>query len=218
MKFVTVAEMKQIEKRANESGLSYRQMMENAGTAAYKVIREKYQNLEKMVVIAGKGNNGGDGFVVARLAAMDDGMQVQVILIEGAPVTEDAAANFEKLKSLPAEITDMDKVWNTIESDVIIDALYGTGFHGELRPAGKLACQYMNDQAGKVVALDIPSGINADTGIAAEDAVKADITVVFDSYKYAHVENSKSICSEIVLADIGIPEECHNRKGESCAI
>ena len=211
MKFVTVAEMKQIEKRADKSGLSYRQMMENAGTAAYKAIREKYPNLEKMVVIAGKGNNGGDGFVVARFAAMD-GMQVQVILIEGMSVTEDAAANFEKLKSLPVEITDMDKAWNTTESDVIVDALYGTGFHGELCLAGKLACQYMNDQAGKVVALDIPSGMNADTGKAAEGALKADITIVFDSYKYAHAENSENICGEIVLADIGIPEECHSAK------
>ena len=209
MRVVTTAEMKQIEKRADETGVSYRQMMENAGTAAYKVIRDKYPNLEKMVVIAGKGNNGGDGFVVARLAAMD-GMQVQVILIEGMPVTEDAAANFDKLKSLPVEITDMDKIWNATGSDVIVDALYGTGFHGDLRPAGRLACQYMNGQAGKVVTLDIPSGMNADTGKAAEDAVKADITVVFDSYKYAHAENSKSICGEIVLADIGIPEECHN--------
>ena len=208
VRVVTTAEMKQIEKRADETGVSYRQMMENAGTAAYKVIREKYPNLEKMVVIAGKGNNGGDGFVVARLAAMDS-MQVQVILIEGAPVTEDAAANFEKLKSLPVKITDMDKAWNTTESDVIVDALYGTGFHGELRAAGKLACQYMNNQAGKVAALDIPSGMNSDTGKAAEGVTKADITVVFDSYKYAHAENRDDICGEIVLENIGIPEECH---------
>ena len=210
MRVVTVAEMKQIEKKADVSGLSYRQMMENAGTAAYKVIQEKYPNLEKMVVIAGKGNNGGDGFVVARLAAMDS-IQVQVILIEGIPVTEDAAANYEKLKSFPVEITDMEKAWNTTESDVIVDALYGTGFHGDLRPAGKMACRYMNVQAGKVVALDIPSGMNADTGKAAEGAVKADITVVFDSYKYAHSENSDDICGEIMLEDIGIPEECHIR-------
>lgn len=210
MRVVTVAEMKQIEKKADVSGLSYRQMMENAGTAAYKVIQEKYPNLEKMVVIAGKGNNGGDGFVVARLAAMDS-IQVQVILIEGIPVTEDAAANYEKLKSFPVEITDMEKAWNTTESNVIVDALYGTGFHGDLRPAGKMACRYMNVQAGKVVALDIPSGMNADTGKAAEGAVKADITVVFDSYKYAHSENSDDICGEIMLEDIGIPEECHIR-------
>lgn len=210
MRVVTVAEMKQIEKKADVSGLSYRQMMENAGTAAYKVIQEKYPNLEKMVVIAGKGNNGGDGFVVARLAAMDS-IQVQVILIEGIPVTEDAAANYEKLKSFPVEITDMEKTWNTTESNVIVDALYGTGFHGDLRPAGKMACRYMNVQAGKVVALDIPSGMNADTGKAAEGAVKADITVVFDSYKYAHSENSDDICGEIMLEDIGIPEECHIR-------
>ena len=210
MRVVTVAEMKQIEKKADVSGLSYRQMMENAGTAAYKVIQEKYPNLEKMGVIAGKGNNGGDGFVVARLAAMESS-QVQVILIEGIPVTEDAAANYEKLKSFPVEITDMEKAWNTTESNVIVDALYGTGFHGDLRPAGKMACRYMNVQAGKVVALDIPSGMNADTGKAAEGAVKADITVVFDSYKYAHSENSDDICGEIMLEDIGIPEECHIR-------
>lgn len=208
VKTVTTAQMKRIEKRADESGLSYRQMMENAGIAAYQMIRNKFPYLEKIVVIAGKGNNGGDGFVAARLAAMD-GIRVQVILIEGYPVTQDAAANFEKLSGLSVEISDLDKAWETKEEDVIIDALYGTGFHGDLRPAGKSACQYMNRQRGHVTALDIPSGINADTGKAAEGVVNAELTVVFDSYKYAHGEKNGNFCGEIVLVDIGIPEQCH---------
>lgn len=208
MRVVTTAEMKQIEKRADEAGVSYHQMMENAGTAAYEVIQKTFPNPDKIVVVAGKGNNGGDGFVVARLAA-SDGIQVQVILIEDYPVTGDAAANYEKLKALSVEIVNLDEAWETGEADVIVDALYGTGFHGNLRASGKSACQYINKQKGKVVALDIPSGINADTGKAAEGAVSADITVVFDSCKYAHIENFENKCGEIVLVDIGIPQECH---------
>lgn len=208
MRTVTTVQMKQIEKRADESGLSYHQMMENAGTAAYQTIRKKFPGLGKTVVIAGKGNNGGDGFVAARLAALDS-IRVQVILIEGVPVTEDAAANFEKLRGLPVEIAGIDGAWDTGEDDVIIDALYGTGFHGNLRDCGKKACRYMNHQRGKVVSLDIPSGVNADTGEAAEGAVSAELTVVFDSYKYAHVGKSENFCGEIVLVDIGIPEGCH---------
>ena len=95
-KAVSAAEMKEIERIADSRGISYRQMMENAGTAAFEQMRIKWPEAQKIVIFAGKGNNGGDGFVAARLYEKA-GAQVTVILCEGMPVTEDASYNFDRL-------------------------------------------------------------------------------------------------------------------------
>lgn len=208
MRIVTTAQMKQIEKNADCSGLSYLQMMENAGAAAYQAVRAKYPALSSMTVVAGKGNNGGDGFVIARLAAKD-GIAVHVILAEGQPVTADAKTNFDRLSGLPIDITCIEETDDISSVDVVIDALYGTGFHGALRSFGIKACQLMMRSRASIVSLDLPSGTHADTGTVSDGAVRAALTVAFDSYKQVHTAvQSASYCGEIILADIGIPQHC----------
>lgn len=208
MRVVTVAQMKQIEKDADANGVSYYQMMENAGTAAYHILRQRVPDAKQIAVIAGKGNNGGDGFVIARLAAQD-GLSVMVILAEGDPVTQDAKTNYALLRSLPVAIQSIDDVRDII-ADVVVDALYGTGFHGELRPSGQRACALMQSSGAYLIALDLPSGLQADTGIAANGAVKAQCTIAFDSYKQVHIaETARAFCGTVVLADIGVPDSCH---------
>lgn len=95
----------------------------------------------------------------------------------------------------------------------VVDALYGTGFHGSLRPSGLAACALMNRQhenGAFVLAVDLPSGINTDTGEVAEGAVCADLTVTFDSCKPLHTAASSApLCGKIVCADIGIRDEWH---------
>ena len=102
-------------------------------------------------------------------------------------------------------------VLETQHFDVVVDALYGTGFHGALRPSGLAACGLMNrlhKSGAFVLAVDLPSGINTDTGEVAEGAAHADLTVTFDSYKPLHVaESSAPLCGKIVCADIGIQNE-----------
>lgn len=249
-RIVTAAQMKQIEKNAYDRGMSYTQMMENAGSAAYMEIKKAAPDMKKMTVIAGKGNNAGDGFVAARLAALD-GVSVDVVLAEGDPVTDDAILNFKRLSELPEGAFSLVNVMNLadvllpddnisenddslnntgnnknddksnnynalINADVIADALYGTGFHGNLRESGLKACSIINNCRGLKIAFDLPSGINADTGEAAEGAVHADITVVFDSLKHCHVNSetrkidTSLYCGKSVLVDIGIAEGCHN--------
>ena len=216
-KTVTAAEMKMIEQKADAAGLSYYQMMENAGTAAYSILKEKYPEADTIAVFAGKGNNAGDGFVLARLAA-SDGYRVYVVMTEGMPVTQDAVKNYKLLKDLPVKILEPDESENSgIFKDnpdiggnrsgktVIADAIYGTGFHGTLRPAGEKACRLINNANCPVIALDLPSGTIADTGEAAPGAVKADITVAFHLPKPVHVsENASEYCGIVEIADIGI--------------
>lgn len=208
MRVVTVAQMKQIEKDADANGVSYYQMMENAGTAAYHIIRQRVPHAKSITVLAGKGNNGGDGFVIARLAAQD-GLSVTVILAEGEPVTQDAKTNYALMRQLPIAMQTIDDV-REVTADIVVDALYGTGFHGQLRPSGQKACDLMQNSGAYLVALDLPSGLQADTGIAADGAVWADCTIAFDSYKQVHIaEAAKAFCGTVILADIGVPDFCY---------
>ena len=210
MRVVTVAQMKQIEKLADANGVSYYQMMENAGMCVADFVRKNIKDFETKIILilTGTGNNGGDGFVMARLAAQD-GLSVTVVLAEGEPVTRDAKTNYALLHALPVTIQTADTV-RSIHADVVVDALYGTGFHGSLRPSGQKACDFMRTSGAYVLALDVPSGLQADTGIAADGAVKAQCTVAFDSYKQVHIAPAAAaFCGTVVLADIGVPDDCH---------
>lgn len=206
MDTVTVKEMKEIERIADSKGLSYYQMMENAGTGSYEVLMSEYPHVEAVIVFCGKGNNGGDGLVLARLAA-ENNKSVLVVLVEGEPVTKDALANYKKLpesvKVISVNCFNEKNIQNVSGNTVIIDALYGTGFHGELRENGTLACASMNSLNLPIISLDIPSGCSADERISCSDAVDADITVVFHAFKNAHVPPLKN-CGKCVLVSIGI--------------
>ena len=211
-RIVTAAQMKAIEQAGNAHGLPYLQMMENAGLAVYAELKKALPQPSTLLVVCGKGNNGGDGFVIARAAAKE-GWNVTALLAEGEPKTTDAITNFERLHSLPVNICADCTVLETQHFDVVVDALYGTGFHGALRPSGLAACGLMNrlhKSGAFVLAVDLPSGINTDTGEVAEGAAHADLTVTFDSYKPLHVaESSAPLCGKIVCSDIGIRDEWH---------
>ena len=211
-RIVTAAQMKAIEQAGNAHGLPYLQMMENAGLAAYAELQKQFPQPGSLLVVCGKGNNGGDGFVIARAAAKD-GWNVPALLAEGEPNTPDAITNFGRLHSLSVNICADCTVPETQHFDVVVDALYGTGFHGALRPSGLAACGLMNrlhKSGAFVLAVDLPSGINTDTGEVAEGAAHADLTVTFDSYKPLHVaESSAPLCGKIVCSDIGIRDEWH---------
>ena len=204
---VTVAQMKELERAADAAGLSYRQMMENAGTCAFEAIRTHCPRPRAAAVFAGKGNNGGDGFVVARLLAAQ-GVPVRVVLCEGAPVTADARYYFEQLIGVeiwPLEELEARQEAELTACDLIVDALYGTGFHGALRPNGLQAAAWMNRAHGDLCALDLPSGVNADTGEIAEGAVRATLTVTFHARKQGQtVPAAAAQCGKILIADIGI--------------
>ena len=203
---ITVAQMKQIEHDADAAGLSYTQMMENAGQATARVLLEK-KDFQTASVFCGTGNNGGDGFVLAR-ALHETGKQVRIVLVGGNPKTADAILNWEKAQALNIpiksldDLTEEDKNW-ILHADTVVDALYGTGFHGDLRPTGRVACDLINRSQGFCLALDLPSGLNADTGSAAEGIVQADLTVTFHASKPCHRLNPEQ-CGKTVIVSIGV--------------
>ena len=191
------------------------------------VSRVDKRSLQKKVLIfCGKGNNGGDGFVVARLLH-DEGYAVKVVLVDGPPQTPDSITNFELLKERDISIVDMaenDRALLELKEipDVIVDAIYGTGFRGKLSGNGLRAAIYINSfsvNSGNlpahsdtmVVALDIPSGLGGDLTDEKEletRSVSAHCTVTFHAKKPVHLQKfAAPYCGKIVVADIGIDEE-----------
>ena len=150
MKFVTCGQMKILEKRADAAGLSYYQMMENAGTAAFEKICEAYGREisgTKAILVCGKGNNGGDGFVVAR-KLKEAGSDTTIVLVDGNPASEDAITNFNRLDPdvpiIDMTVTESPFMKIPGRQDILIDAIYGTGFHGKLRPNALKAAAFIN--------------------------------------------------------------------------
>lgn len=203
---VTAAEMKEIERKAAEDGLSYEQMMENAGRAVADFVQEKQPVLRTAAIFVGKGNNGGDGLVAARYLR-ERGVRAAVILVEGEPKSEQARANLAKLDEKapiwPIEELQMDQINWIFDADAAIDAVYGTGFHGELSDVARAATTMLCRSFGMVFAIDLPSGVNADTGELAAGAAMADHTIALHAEKPAH-SLAKANCGLTHVAGIGI--------------
>lgn len=207
MTTVTAAEMKEIEKRAAEGGMPYLQMMENAGAGAAQLMIERIPGLKTAAVFCGRGNNGGDGFVAARILK-NAGIGVLLVLCGDKPRTEDAKTNFylASMLDIPmvvGQYLSKEDIAYITSAGVVIDAIYGAGFHGELPLEEELCCGVINSAKGVKAAFDLPSGVECDTGHAAAGAVKADLTLAFARLKPCH-ELARDLCGQVELIDIGI--------------
>lgn len=215
MLIVTSQQMKTIEANALNYSLSYERLMENAGSAAAAVIRRTMEVDGRFATIfCGRGNNGGDGFVVARKLC-EAGANVAVVLTDGEPRTEEAKAMLRLIGVMEVAVVEYGDdpqylAERLAETDLLVDAVYGTGFHGELDERHRDICRLINGVEVETFALDIPSGVSANSGFADACAVRADVTIVFDSDKPASVMPcAQKYCGKVVVADIGIPPEAH---------
>jgi len=209
--------MKQIEQHALEFGLSFHRLMENAGSTAAAFIKRAFKIAGRnCIVFCAKGNNGGDGFVVARKLS-ESGANVVVILLDGKPVGAEALAMYEQLNGMGAPIYEFYQTeekladW-LIQADLVVDAIYGTGFKGQLRENHKKTCGMINDSAAAIISLDIPTGVHCDSGEVADGAVRADYTLAFDSLKPCHIlPDCLPFCGAVEILDIGIPDQARSR-------
>jgi NAD(P)H-hydrate epimerase len=209
--------MMQIEENGHQMGYQMgflrKFMMENAGAAAAKRIEEKFPMmiLEKgILVFAGLGNNGGDGLVIAR-HLVGYGLNVTVFLL-GEPDnirSEECSWNWsllEKMKSVKLLTGGNLEDLNNLKFEIIIDGILGTGISGEIREPHASAIEFINEKAYHVVAVDVPSGLNPDTGEANKICVNAKMTVTFHRMKVG-MSKRKDVCGEIFVEKIGIPPE-----------
>jgi hydroxyethylthiazole kinase-like uncharacterized protein yjeF len=212
------SEMKEADRYTiEEIGIPGIVLMENAGMAVVRALDEAFppEDQRKVLVFCGKGNNGGDGFVIARHLFLS-GDDVEVLLLsEKEQLGGDAAANMKIADSLGIPITEITKIADfektgisLNDSDVIIDALLGTGIQKAAEGLYAYIIELINGSVSFIVSVDLPSGLPTDAGDLIGPAIEADLTVTFGYPKICHVlPPAENQCGELVIADICIPEE-----------
>ena len=207
---ITVDQMYKIENKGHDMGFLKKFMMENAGAAAVRRLIGKIENVnaKNILIIVGLGNNGGDGLVMARHLS-GYGAKVTVVLL-GTPEkikTDESNWNWSILKKMPSvKLISGDSFEYDSDPDVIIDGILGTGITGEIREPYASAINYINKTNCFKFAVDVPSGLDPQTGETANIFTKCDMTVTFHKMKQG-IPKRKDLTGELHAEKIGIPPE-----------
>ena len=207
MEIYSVPQMLRAEKRSDELGVSLSALMDNAGKALADEIERECVRLcvREPVILVGKGNNGGDGIVAARLLS-ERGFKPVTVLCCGKPSTELAVAAMKRLGD-DVEVTDKASEELICSARVLVDCIFGTGFRGEIIEELRPLFADIEKSSAFVIACDIPSGANARNGEVSELAVRADLTVTMHRGKLGmYLSPARYHCGEVRVCDIGIPE------------
>ncbi len=213
MEYLTPGEMRELERKAAGRGMGPEELMENAGKAVAEVIDLRYRKpgSRRVLVVCGTGNNGGDGFVVARYLKKK-GWSVLVLLLglPSAIKTPEARANWVRVESSVVPVEDTKKLLASLKyfdrSDVIVDAIVGTGVSGGLRDPAATAAAAMNASGAAKVAVDVPSGLDPESGDAKGEVVRADLTVALHGAKVG-LRGRDEYAGEVVVVSIGIEQD-----------
>ncbi|WP_254544341.1 NAD(P)H-hydrate dehydratase [Halomarina pelagica] len=194
--------MAAVDENAEALGVPRKQLMESSGNAVARRVRDLVDPGASVAVVAGRGNNGGDAFVAARFL---DGYDVTVHLLgrAGTIATDIARENWDALRECEYDAREVRDSRNLDlgTPDLVVDAMLGTGVTGEPREPERSAVEAVNATDAVVLAVDVPSGVDADTGEAAGVAVEADHVVTFHDRK----PGLDALDADVTVADIGIP-------------
>lgn len=211
---VTAEEMRRLDRTTIEQyGIPGLLLMENAGLQVVRHVEERFGRWQgkRVLVLCGTGNNGGDGMVVARHALQRGAKVLAALAGDPEKVGGDARTNLQIAQNLGIvqPIKDVDALnafWNGEQWDIVVDALLGIGVKGEVRGLVAEVIRFFDHCPVPVVAVDVPSGIDADTGAVCGRAIRAVLTVTFGAMKVGlAVHPGVEYAGEVVLADIGIP-------------
>jgi len=219
MRVLTAAQMQEVDRLTiDQIGIPSRVLMENAGRAVVQELEEHFEKelaLYRIVVLCGRGNNGGDGLVIGRVLTQR-GYDVAIFLVaRAAQLRGETRANYDVLTRLEIPVTEIasDEDWDLhaaeiVTANVVIDALFGTGLKEPLSGLPQKIVKALNDSPSAVVAVDVPSGVSGDTHQTVGDAIKAVLTVTLAAPKLPLVlPPAEAHCGELVVADIGIPHK-----------
>lgn len=213
MKILSPERMAQYDRYAIDTwGIPSAVLMENAGRNTYRLVKERYLTGKKRVlIICGRGNNGGDGFVVGRYALMDGYKTEAYLLCKKGDLKGDAALNMRLFESLKGRIFEVEDDFNALKTgikhaDIIIDAIFGTGLSKTVEGRERFAIERINQSGKPVMAIDIPSGIDGKTGMPMGIAVKATHTFTYAYPKLGHIFYPGGYhAGKLTVIDISIP-------------
>jgi hydroxyethylthiazole kinase-like uncharacterized protein yjeF len=205
----TSAQVREIDRAAIQScGISGFELMQRAASAAFEAIQRHFRDARRLVVLAGTGNNGGDALLGARLA-LQHGMEVSVFALAHESMG-DAQEAREVFRAAGGSIHLADQATELPESDLIIDGLFGTGLSRALNGVSAHLIEQIAARATPVLALDVPSGLDASTGIVRGPAVRATLTVSFIAWKRGlFTADGPDYCGERELATLDVPQAAY---------
>lgn len=204
----TAAGVRQLDKVAIEDrGIAGLALMRRAAAACVQSLLQHWPSAGKIQVLCGSGNNAGDGYIVAGMLA-EKGLDVRVQVVgDVEKLGDDAREAHRYCMASPAVVAPFDPA-DALQADVIVDALLGTGLSGDVRPAWVTAIEAINRAEAPVLAVDIPSGLSADTGEMLGAAVYADVTVTFIGLKQGlFTLEGPDCCGTIEFADLSVPTD-----------
>jgi ADP-dependent NAD(P)H-hydrate dehydratase / NAD(P)H-hydrate epimerase len=217
-KYISSREMRALEVNAEYYGISLLQLMENAGRTVALEIDSKFKKDSRIVIFCGLGGNGGDGFVAARhLLSLGFNRLAVVLVGKSKDISHPAAlSNWFALQAfcnyLPImecqNISELPKV----DVDITVDALLGTGTKGKMRPPILDFIKHINQTKACKIAVDVPTGIDSDSGKILGDAIKTDLTLTFHKPKKG-LEAAKEYCGKLIVCNIGLPSELEDFVG-----
>ena len=212
MKLLSPERMKQYDEYAIKAwGIPSAVLMENAGRTTYRLLKEEYlQTRKKLAIVCGRGNNGGDGFVVARYALRDGFETAVYLLCKPGELKGDAALNmglFRTLGGRIAEVKSADEIRQGLaETELIVDAIFGTGLSKEVQGIERIAIDEINASGKPVVAVDVPSGLDALTGAPLGAVVQASSTYTYGYAKIGHMlYPGTAHAGRLTVVDISLP-------------
>lgn len=202
----TAAQVRELDRQTIAAGVPGIALMTQAGEAAHALLCSRWPRATRCVVLCGSGNNGGDGYVVARLA-LQHGLQTQVLAVTPPErLGGDARLAWEAAQAAGVSINAFDPA-APIEADVIVDAVLGTGLQGEVRGDARAAIEQINAANARVLAIDIPSGLCADTGRELGVCVRADATLTFIGMKAGLLLGvAPALVGDLYFAGLEVPE------------
>jgi len=210
---ISVDQMYQIENKGHDMGFLKKFMMENAGAAAVRRLVEKTGSVDSknIVIFVGLGNNGGDGLVMARhLAGHSANVTVMLLGTPDKIKTEESNWNWSILEKMPSvKLISGDSINFDFTPDILVDAILGTGITGEIREPYASAINYINETKCYKFAVDVPSGLDPQTGDTANIFTKCDMTVTFHKMKQG-IPKRKDLTGELFAEKIGIPPEAED--------
>ncbi len=213
VEYITPEEMAEEERRASAKGISVAALMENAGVGIAREIAARFEPIrrKRVVIVAGLGNNGGDGFVAGRYLS-SNGANVTLFLLGKSESikTPESRQNWARLKETTVErievagVGEIELIRRALKSaEIVVDSIFGTGVRGEIRDPYATAIRMINAAGAKRIAVDIPSGLDPLTGETRDPTVRADITLTLHKPKTG-LRGREEYTGELVVVPLGI--------------
>ena len=227
MYILNAAQMSSIDRRTSDRfGIPSIVLMENAAIAVVEAISTHYPEADRAAIFCGVGQNGGDGLAVARHLENRGVVPVVIIVGERSKLSGDAATNLRACEQLSIPIYEIsgeddvdDALAHAADADVIVDAIFGTGLNRPPTGAQAEVIRAIAELRLPVVAIDLPSGLNASSGDPYDPCLQAEVTVTFVAPKVCHVfEPAAMLCGEVIVADISIPAQAVEDEGVSLSL